>query len=103
MNKYTITVVDTKYGEMRQYSVGTFSLNFIIGKDLPNLVIIFNYGKEHKCFDLNTVFNGSGCSTTKFENWFKREILTFDEECKREPKHWEVNKPDWFRSCGEDL
>lgn len=102
MNKYKITLVDTKYGEMKQYSVGTFSLNFILGRDLPNLVVIFNYGKTHKSFDLNSVFKGTGCSLTKFENWFKREIVLFDEECKREPKHWKVNEPDWFRSCGEE-
>lgn len=102
MDKYKITVVDTKFGEMKQYSVGTLSLNFIIGRDLPNLVVIFNYGKEHKCFDLNTVFKGTGCCINKIENWFKKEIILFDEECKREPKSWKVNEPDWFRSCGEE-
>ena len=102
-SKIKVTIVDTRCGEIKQYSVGGFSLNFSIGRDLPYLVVIFNCGKKHKCFDLNTVFNGTGCSITKFENWFKKEIISFDEDCRIQPKHWEVNEDDWFRSCGEDL
>lgn len=75
-----ITVVDTKFNEMEQYRVDDFSLNFLIGRDIPNIVIILLEGKDHKAYCLNDVFQGSGCEISKFEKWFEGAMLEFLEE-----------------------
>lgn len=98
-----ITVVDTKFNEMEQYRVDDFSLNFIIGRDIPNIVIILSDGKVHKAYCLNDVFKGSGCSTGTFEKWLESVMLEFLEEDDEKVLHVPKSNPDWFRSCGEDL
>ena len=75
-----ITVVDTKFNEMEQYRVDEFSLNFIIGRDIPNIVIILSEGKDHKAYCLNDVFQGSGCSIGTFEKWLESVMSEFLEE-----------------------
>ena len=74
-----ITVVDTKFNETEQYRVDDFSLNFIIGRDIPNIVIILSEGKDHKAYCLNDVFNGSGCEINEFEKWIEGVMLEFLE------------------------
>lgn len=97
-----ITVVDTKFNETAQYRVDDFSLNFILGRDIPYLVIILSDGKDHKAYCLNDVFNGSGCEINKFESWITEAITKFNVENEMKNRLLKEN-PDWFRSCGEAL
>ncbi len=98
-----ITVVDTKFNETEQYRVDDFSLNFIIGRDLPNIVIILSDGKDHKSYCLNDVFNGTGCEINQFEKWIEHVLLEFMKEEDEKVLKVPEENPDWFRSCGEDL
>lgn len=98
-----ITVVDTKFNETEQYRVDDFSLNFIIGRDLPHLVIILSEGKDHKSYCLNDVFKGSGCSINAFEKWIEGVLLEFLEDEEKLKVTLPRENPDWFRSCGGDL
>lgn len=75
-----ITVIDTKFNETEQYRIDNFSLNFIIGRDIPNIVIILSDGEDHKAYCLNDVFQGSGCEINTFEKWIKGVLLEFMKE-----------------------
>jgi hypothetical protein len=75
-----ITIVDTKFNEMKQYRIDDFSLNFIIGRDIPNIVVILSDGKDHKAYCLNDVFKGSGCSINTFQSWIEDVMVGFLEE-----------------------
>ena len=74
-----ITVVDTKFSEMKQYTEETFSLNFILGRDIPFIVVIFSEGKDHFSANLNDVFKGTGCSINDFEDWYINVLEYFKE------------------------
>lgn len=98
-----ITVVDTKFNETEQYRVDDFSLNFIIGRDIPHLVIILSDGKDHKSYCLNDVFNGSGCSIGVFEKWIEGVMLEFMKEEDEKVSNVSEKNRKILRSSGEDL
>lgn len=74
LSEIRITMVDLDSEEIETSRGDSFTINFLMDKNLPDVIFIFSKGKSRSVHTLNEEFGGGGCS---LEKWYESKLQDF--------------------------